>query len=52
MEIERGYVVKESREGVIREYNMLTLQDGKIKSSKETENTGATKMYYIQLILE
>jgi DNA topoisomerase-1 len=43
MEIERGYVVKESREGVIREYNMLTLQDGKIKSSKETENTGATK---------
>jgi len=43
MEIERGYVVKESREGVIREYNLLTLQDGKIKSSKETENTGATK---------
>jgi len=37
----RGYVVKESREGVERKYNVHRLQNGKINSIQETENTGA-----------
>lgn len=37
----RGYVVKESRDGVERKYNVHRLQNGKINSIQETENTGA-----------
>jgi DNA topoisomerase-1 len=37
----RGYVVKESREGVERKYNVHTLQGGKVTSAQETETTGA-----------
>ncbi|MBX2916193.1 MAG: type I DNA topoisomerase [Cyclobacteriaceae bacterium] len=37
----RGYVVKESREGVERKYNVHTLQSGKVTSTQETETTGA-----------
>lgn len=37
----RGYVVKESREGVERKYNVHMLQSGKITSTQETETTGA-----------
>ncbi|HYH55964.1 MAG TPA: topoisomerase C-terminal repeat-containing protein, partial [Anseongella sp.] len=41
----RGYVVKEDREGKIREYRVLTLEAGKndIASAKATEITGAEK---------
>lgn len=37
----RGYVVKESREGVERKYHVHKLQGGKITSAQETETTGA-----------
>jgi DNA topoisomerase I len=37
----RGYVVKESREGVERKYNVHLLQGGKVTSTQETETTGA-----------
>ncbi|MBX2900452.1 MAG: type I DNA topoisomerase [Cyclobacteriaceae bacterium] len=37
----RGYVVKESREGVERKYNVHMLHGGKITSTQETETTGA-----------
>ncbi|TXH30633.1 MAG: type I DNA topoisomerase, partial [Cyclobacteriaceae bacterium] len=37
----RGYVVKESREGVERKYNVHMLHSGKITSTQETETTGA-----------
>jgi DNA topoisomerase-1 len=37
----RGYVVKESREGVERKYNVHMLQSGKVTSTQETETTGA-----------
>lgn len=37
----RGYVVKESREGVERKYNVHRLKDNKIASTTETETTGA-----------
>lgn len=37
----RGYVVKESREGVERKYNVHRLKDNKISSTTETEITGA-----------
>lgn len=44
METERGYVVRESREGVDRSFNILTLlPDGVIKASQGTEVTGAVK---------
>ncbi|HRJ17084.1 MAG TPA: DNA topoisomerase, partial [Saprospiraceae bacterium] len=43
MEEGRGYVVKESREGVQRAYTVLTLQKGAIRSESRTENTGAVK---------
>ncbi|HKK60988.1 MAG TPA: type I DNA topoisomerase [Bacteroidales bacterium] len=39
----RDYVVKESRPGVKREYDALTLKDGHIKQKKNSENTGAEK---------
>ncbi len=43
MEPDRGYVTKESREGVERKYQILTLADGKIREKEETEITGTTK---------
>jgi len=39
----RGYVVKESREGTERKYNVLTLKNGAISSVTKTEITGADK---------
>ena len=39
----RNYVVKEERPGVERNYNVLTLKDGKIKEEEKTEITGAEK---------
>jgi DNA topoisomerase-1 len=39
----RGYVVKDSRDGELREYNVLTLAKGTITEKKESENTGAFK---------
>lgn len=43
MEEGRGYVVKESREGVERKFQSIVLVSGKIKEEILTENTGATK---------
>lgn len=43
MEDNRGYVVRESREGVEREYEILTLKDDTISTKKETETTGTVK---------
>ncbi len=42
MEEDRGYVTKESREGVERTYRVLTLEKGNIKEQKDTEITGST----------
>ncbi len=39
----RGYVVREDREGVKREYDLFTLKAGKIKEELKTETTGAEK---------
>lgn len=39
----RGYVVKEDREGKLREYRVLELKSGQIGSSVKTETTGAEK---------
>lgn len=39
----RGYVVKEAREGVERQYRVLTLKGGGITKVDETEITGAEK---------
>lgn len=39
----RGYVVKESREGVERKYVVLSLKDDKINRAEESEITGAEK---------
>lgn len=39
----RGYVVKEDRDGVQREYVYMLLKQGGIKQSKKTENTGFEK---------
>lgn len=39
----RGYVVKEDREGVTREYIVITLAQGHIKEEVKTEVTGAEK---------
>ncbi|WP_448518406.1 type I DNA topoisomerase [Rhodoflexus sp.] len=41
---ERGYVVKESREGKERAYTELTLQQDQISKAQKTENTGAENM--------
>ncbi len=43
MEEGRGYVVKKSKEGEERKYNLMTLQKGEIESSVQTEITGAVK---------
>ncbi len=42
MEEKRGYVVKESREGVERPYTVLTLSNNKVEKKIETEITGTT----------
>jgi len=39
----RGYVVKEDREGVQRNYNVITLKGNKISEEVKTEGTGAEK---------
>jgi DNA topoisomerase-1 len=39
----REYVVKEARDGTIREYSVLTLKSNKITGQTKTENTGAEK---------
>jgi DNA topoisomerase-1 len=39
----RGYVVKEDREGRARNYQVLTLKDSQISAEQRTENTGAEK---------
>jgi DNA topoisomerase-1 len=39
----RGYVVKEDREGRTRNYEVLTLKSGAISGETRTENTGAEK---------
>ena len=39
----RGYVVKESREGVKRDFQYLILKNGQITKEVKTENTGAEK---------
>lgn len=39
----RGYIVKESREGVERIYNVFTLKDDRLDRRQETEITGAEK---------
>ena len=43
MEEERGYVTKESREGVSRDFRQLSLKSGIITSKTKTEITGTTK---------
>lgn len=43
METNRGYVVKESREGEERIYKILVLKDNKITNTTGKEITGATK---------
>lgn len=43
MEANRGYVVKESREGEVRTYQILTLKNNQIAKSSGKENTGAVK---------
>jgi DNA topoisomerase-1 len=43
MEEGRGYVVKETREGVERAYQVLHLEKGAITKKTETEKTGAAK---------
>jgi len=39
----RGYVVKEEREGKKRSFQVINLKDGKISSANKSENTGAEK---------
>ncbi|MBK9736932.1 MAG: hypothetical protein IPO92_19065 [Saprospiraceae bacterium] len=43
MEEERGYVTKESREGVQRNFQYLKLKNGSIQSEIKSEITGTTK---------
>lgn len=40
---QRGYVEKREKEGVKREYEILTLKNNEITEVKETENTGAER---------
>jgi DNA topoisomerase-1 len=47
MEVNRGYVVKENREGVSRDYNILTLKAGEINQSIGSEMTGAIKNHLV-----
>ena len=42
MDPSRGYVTKESREGVERKYEVLVLSDDKVEKNTATETTGAT----------
>ena len=39
----RGYVVKEDRDGKPRNYRVLTLADGNIRKEEKTENTGVER---------
>jgi DNA topoisomerase-1 len=39
----RGYVVKEEREGKLRNFRVLTLKNGHITKEEKAENTGAEK---------
>jgi DNA topoisomerase-1 len=39
----RGYVVKEDREGTVREYKVLSLTGGEVVAELKTENTGAER---------
>ena len=39
----RGYVVKEDREGTVREYKVLSLIGGEVVAELKTENTGAER---------
>jgi DNA topoisomerase-1 len=39
----RTYAVKEDREGVVRNYDLITLKNGLVKADVKTENTGAEK---------
>ena len=41
--INRGYVVKEDREGIVREYKNIVVENNTITSLVKTENTGAEK---------
>ncbi len=41
--ISRGYVVKESREGVSRNIRILTLEKGEVKAKDKSEKTGSEK---------
>lgn len=43
MEEGRGYVVKDSREGTPRKYNIIQLKNGNIQKSTDMEMVGATK---------
>ncbi|MFT7605358.1 MAG: DNA topoisomerase-1, partial [Saprospiraceae bacterium] len=43
MEANRGYVSKETRDGVERTFKVLKLRDGKVSTSTDTEMTGAIK---------
>lgn len=43
MDPNRGYVVKETRDGVERKYSVLTLKNGQIEKKTQTEMTGAVK---------
>lgn len=40
---QRGYIVKDNREGQVREYTKIVLKDGAIKSSTLQEKTGVEK---------
>lgn len=39
----RGYVVKEEREGKLRNFRVLTLKNGSVTKNEKSENTGAEK---------
>src|SRR3546814_512822 len=39
----RGYVVKESRDGKLRDYRVLELENGSISAQTKSETTGAEK---------
>lgn len=41
--LKRGYVEKRDKEGIVRSYQVLRLQNDKISRQTETENTGAEK---------
>lgn len=43
MEENRGYVIRDSRDGYERAFRVLTLKDGVIKGQTQTEITGAVK---------